>query len=122
MSLSCTKPRGGAVSKTRAMPVDMAENSPSAPHSRKSTLKIVIPPRDSITASITPPIVSPSSGDPAWTCSTTKRRASPSPRMRDADHHRQHEELEEGEQAEVGHAAGVLQRLVRHEAADRRGG
>jgi hypothetical protein len=79
-SLSCTNPRGGAVSKTRAIPVDIGENRPRAPHSRKRTLKIVMPPRDSMTASITPPTVSASSGDPACTCPTTNARASPSPR------------------------------------------
>jgi hypothetical protein len=39
----------------------------------------VMLPRDSIVASITPVTVSGSSGVPAWTCSMTKRRASPSP-------------------------------------------
>ena len=35
------------------------------------------------------------------------------------DHHAQHQELEDGQDAEVGHAARVLERPVRQEAADR---
>jgi hypothetical protein len=82
-SLSFRNGRGGAFSKTRLIPFESAEKMPSALHARKPKLMMVMLPRDSMTASMTPVTTSASMGVPACTCSTTKSRASPSPRKYD---------------------------------------
>ncbi len=78
-SLSLRNGRGGAFSNARLIPPESAEKTPRELQARKAKPMIVMLPRDSVTASITPPMSSGSSGDPAATCSTTNWRASASP-------------------------------------------
>ena len=118
-SLSFRKERGGALSKARLMPFDSAEKMPSPLHSRNAKPMMVMLPRESMAESITPVIVSASSGVPARTCSITKFARLPLAEEERSDHDAQDQELEDREHAEIGHAARVLQRLVGQEAADR---
>lgn len=116
MSLPCRKGRGRADSKARSMPLDSEEKTPSALHRRKAPLTMVIPPRDSITASITPFDCLRVERRPGLHLLQDKGASAVVAKEEAEDDDAQNQQLEDGEDAEIGHAAGVLQRPVLHEA------